>query len=372
MVGLLVGVAALLVLVAVAAATALGGGGKAPPARPLPQAIHDSLSGQKIDGVTARVRFTTNLFSGMTTDQSSALLKGGSGRLWLAPHKLRVELQSDNGDAQVVFNQGKGFVYDGPSDTAYTFAAPAGKKDSARRGKDSGAVPTVAQIEKKLTQAQRDVAIGGPDSQVIGGQPAYEVRVTPKQSGGLVGAAQFAWDAANGVPLKIAVYARGSSTPALALEVTDISFGAVDPSVFDVAPPSGAKTVDLGGRGGGGAARDHKPAASFRANAPATLGPRARRELKQTGDGYVALYGKGLDTIAVLEHPAKVHAKQPASNSRDNRGPLELPSGNVNGAKATVVGTPLGGLVSFERGGISYTVAGSQPVNVLRAAAAGL
>jgi outer membrane lipoprotein-sorting protein len=370
-VALLVGAAALVAAVAAATGAALGGGGEAPPAAPLPQAIHDSLSGPKLDGVTARVKFTSNLFGGMTTEQSSALLKGGSGRLWLAPDKLRVELQSDNGDAQIVFDNGKGFVYDGPSNTAYTFAF-ADKADGGSHA-GSGAPPTLAQIEQRIAKAEQHVAIEGPDPQVVAGQPAYEVRVTPKQPGGLIGAAQLAWDAARGVPLKIGVYARGADTPALQLEATDIAYGAVDPSVFDLSVPAGAKTVDLGGGSGG-----HRPGEqsqnggwSFTAEAPAALGPRARRKLERNGDGYLVLYGKGLDTIAVFEHAAKA-GDQPGAGTNADGGPLELPTVDVGGTKATAFGTPLGGLVSFERAGIAYTVAGSQPLDVLEAAAAAL
>jgi hypothetical protein len=370
-VGLLAGAAALLVVLAVAAGAALGGGGEAPPARPLADAIHSSLTGPQVQGVTARVQFTNHLFDGATTELSSALLKGGSGRLWAEQGKLRVELQSDNGDAQIVFANGKGYVYDGPSDTAYTFSAPADHADAQKP--DSGAVPTLAEIEQKIAKAQQHVSIDGPQPGVVAGQPAYSVRVTPHDNGGLVGAAELAWDAARGAPLKVALYARGASTPAVELAVTDISYGVSDPSVFDVTPPAGAKIVDLGGGSGGtdkqGA--EQAPAPSFTAVDPSALGSRARREVKQAGEGFVVLYGKGLDTIAVFEQQAKSGDKPAAPKSSDGQ-PVELPTTKINGADATAFGTALGGIVRFERDGISYTVAGSQPLGVLEAAARGL
>ena len=75
-------------------------------------------------------------------------------------------------------------------------------------------------------------------------------RRTPSTSrrahdGGLLGSAELAWDAVQGVPLKVAIFAQGSSTPALALEATQISFGPVPDSDIAVAPPAGAKVVDL-------------------------------------------------------------------------------------------------------------------------------
>lgn len=345
-VGLLVGAALAAVVLAVVASAALGGGGQAPPPKPLAQAIHDSLGGPRLTGVSARVSLTNSLFAGATSETSSALMKGGNGRLWLAPGKLRVELQSDNGDAQIVYSNGKGFVYDGPSDTAYTFAVNPRQRRGDHGKRDTG-MPTIAQIQKRIDRAHRQVGISAARPEVAAGQPAYDVRITPHDRGGLLGAAEVAWDAARGIPLDVALYARGQSKPAIELAVTDITFGAVDPSVFDVTPPAGAKTVDLGG-GSAGHAHGQSKKPSFSAVDPATLGPRARRSVKPAGDGFVVLYGKGLDTIAVFEHPAKKNEK------------------------ATRFGTPLGGIVSFQRAGIAFTVAGSQPLQVLEDAARSL
>src|SRR5205814_874066 len=80
---------------------------------------------------------------------------------------------------------------------------------------------------------------------VVANQAAYTVSVSPKENGGLFGDAQLAWAASNGVPLRIAVTAKGDSTPVLELKVTDISFGSVDPADVAITPPAGAKIVEL-------------------------------------------------------------------------------------------------------------------------------
>ena len=59
------------------------------------------------------------------------------------------------------------------------------------------------------------------------GQPSYTVRIAPKDDGGLLGAAELAWDAARGVPLRAAVYAQGTQDPVLELEATDIAYGPI-------------------------------------------------------------------------------------------------------------------------------------------------
>jgi outer membrane lipoprotein-sorting protein len=361
------------IALAVIAGVAFGGGGSAPPERPLARAIHDAATAPAVQGVTARVNFTSNLFGGATTDTSSALLTGGSGRLWASDGKLRLELQSDNGDAQIVVADGKGFVYDGPSDTAYTFALPRGSGSQHEKSR-SQAAPTLSQIASHLSQARRHASISRAAPGVIAGEPAYSVRVTPRAHGGLLGAAAIAWDAARGVPLRLALYARGASKPAVELVATDINFSPVDSSVFALTPPKGAKVVDLTGGGWSRhpGAKASRP--SFSPNDPSTLAGRARRAVKPLGDGgAVVLYGNGLDTIAILEHAAKAGdtSQAPKQQGRDGQ-PLELPTVTINGAKGTAIGTPLGGVIRFERGGVAYTVAGSQRLAVLEAAARGL
>ena len=69
--------------------------------------------------------------------------------------------------------------------------------------------------------------------------------MSPKHDGGLLGSAELAWDAARGVPLKFAIYARGQDKPVIQLKVTDISYGKVPASDFAVSPPSGAKVVTV-------------------------------------------------------------------------------------------------------------------------------
>ena len=75
--------------------------------------------------------------------------------------------------------------------------------------------------------------------------------LAPRHIGGaatMLGSAELAWDAARGVPLKFAIFARGQSSPVIQLKVTDISYGKVPASDFNVTPPSGAVTRMVGKR----------------------------------------------------------------------------------------------------------------------------
>ena len=234
-------VAACIVLVggAVVAVAAHGGGGATPPAKPLAQAAHDSLAAAKPDGVTARITFTNKLFpSGALVGQAgSALMSGATGRLWWNPNGGRLELQSDAGDVQLTWNDTKATLFDASSNTAYTFDLPQDTSGASTSTADH-AVPTVDEITKFITELGKNWTVSGAEPSNVAGQEAYTVKVSPAHDGGLLGSAQLAWAAANGVPLRVAIYARDASSPALALEATDISFGSVADSSVQVAPPA--------------------------------------------------------------------------------------------------------------------------------------
>src|SRR3954464_7272323 len=118
-----------------AIAIAAGGSGQTPPPKPLARAVHDGLTAPQVQGITARVKFTNHLIDSSGIHGANPLLSGAAGRLWLSPgHGLRLELQSENGDAQVVGNEHGFFVYDGTSNTVYQGKSPKHHGREHRRG----------------------------------------------------------------------------------------------------------------------------------------------------------------------------------------------------------------------------------------------
>ena len=358
----------------VTAVMAAGSGGTPPPAKPLAAAIHDSLAAPKPTGITARVHFTNNLVSTGALPVGSPLLTGASGRLWLSGGHVRLELQSDAGDAQITAGDGHVSVYDASSNTVYT--AQVGAKTRPPGTEQAHGVPTTDEISSALSKlAEHATLRGDPTTQA--GEPAYKVTVTPKHDAGLLGQAEVAWDAANGIPLHISIAAAGSSSPVLALDVTDISFGSVDPSVLTITPPAGAKVVDLGSLGHGsgtGSASDHSEtqgltavsaAVPFTLAAPDTLVGLPRTDVRLISDGKepaaLVTYGQGLGGIAVIERAtsAQGNGDSPLGN---------LPAVSIGGATGHELPTALGTLVTVERGGVSYTLVGSLPANAAEAA----
>jgi outer membrane lipoprotein-sorting protein len=366
-----------------AIALAASGGGPTPPPRPLDQAVHDALSAPPPDGVTARVHFTNNLIGESVLEGSDPILGGATGRLWAtADGRLRLELQADvskgsAGDFELLVDGNRFTAYDPGTETTYRGTLPEGDNGGKAEAAKKDGPPSLAEVQSGIQEVMEHATLGEAVPSDVAGRAAYTVRVSPKANGGLVGGADVAWDAENGIPLRAAVYAKGESSPVLELAVTDISFGPVSESDLEVTPPPGARTVEVqppaGGHDEGGSSAPVSGLEAvqadvpFQLSAPPTLAGRARNEVRQVSSGKDAgalvTYGRGLDGVAVLELPA----------STEEGGGLRLPSASIEGVSgAHELETPLGTLIRFRRGGVEYTVVGSVTAAVAREAAQGL
>ena len=359
------------------AVAASGGGGPTPPAKPLANAIHDALTGPAPDGISADITFTNNLFpsGSLTGAAGSALLSGATGRLWATNDgRGRLELQSGAGDAQIVWNADMVTVFDASSNTVYKFALPK-QTSPAQDSADAGAPPALSEITTFLSDLSTQATVSDAQPDNVGDQPAYTVTVSPKHDGGLLGSAQLAFDAAHGIPLRIAIYGQGSSTPALALEATHVSYGAVPSSTVDVTPPAGAKVVDLSSAASGkdqSAGADQstqvsgldavQAAVDFPIAAPDTLVGLPRQHVGLAGkNAALVVYGQGLGAILVVEH--KADTANPGGMIAG------LPTISLNGVTAHELATQLGTVLEWQQGGRSFVLAGSLPPAAAESAA---
>jgi outer membrane lipoprotein-sorting protein len=399
---LLATIVGLVLAVGAGTTIAVAASGNGPVAAPssLPNAVHKALAAPAVTGITADIRFDNRLIgaSNFTSDKVDPILQGATGRLWLSnDHQLRLELQSNGGDAQVVVNKTSFWVSDPTSNTVYQGTLPA--DTSAKGAKDkAGGIPSLATIQSDLNKLRKNVGVSGAVPGDVAGRPAYTVSVSPKHDGGLLGQAQLAWDAIKGVPLRFAIYARGNPTPVIELTATNISYGPVSGSVFNVAPPSGSKVVKISSAqtakasnaakgkekkarhkeiSGLSAVAGHLP---FKPSAPRTLVglPRRGVQLLQMGNKPAALvtYGQNLGGIAVIEQAADAQSKNANGNGNGNGnggpGGLTLPTVSINGVTGQELDTALGSVVRFTRQGVAYTVIGSVPSAAADAAARGL
>jgi outer membrane lipoprotein-sorting protein len=378
--------ALVIVIGGTAIALATTGGGPKPPAKPLANAVHDALEAPTVPGISADIHFTNNLIDASSLEGKDPILAGATGRLWASPAeggKLRLELQAEEGgnDSQVLVEGHHFEIYDGTSETVYEGTLP--EEEGKAGAEEEEGVPSVEQIQKEIERAGMRVDLSGAIPSDVAGQPAYTVRAAPSHDGGLLGRVELAWDAANGIPLRAAVYSSESSSPVLELEATGVSFEAVPASVFEVSPPAEAKVVNLSAEGMKGpngkvtkavGEEAVKAAIDFPLAAPPSLAGLPQAEVRAIEfDGHAAAlvtYGKGLGGIAVIESKSGPEGEGEAPMG--GAGELSLPKVAIGEVKGEELDTALGSVLRFSREGVDYVVLGSVPPVAIEAAARGL
>jgi outer membrane lipoprotein-sorting protein len=333
------------------------GSGPTPPPKPLAQAVHDALAAPPVEGVSADVTLTDHLLEGASLTSgageaggelsSNPLLSGASGRLWVAKDgRVRLELQAEKGDTQVLYDGRTLTVYDASSNTLYRFTPPAGEHGAdTHASPDDHEAPSVTKIEEAIAKLHH-VDVSGATPTDVAGQAAYTVRVSPKEGGSMIGGAELSWDADKGVPLRAALYSSTTASPVIELAASDISYGPVADSVFQFTPPADAKVEEV-----------------------ALPSERASKQVGGSGSERekpnVTTRGHGITGVAVVQSKLKPGDK-PASL------PQGLPKVKVAGATATELPTALGTLLSFERSGVRYLLAGAVTPADVEAVARGL
>jgi hypothetical protein len=275
---------------------------------------------------------------------------------------------------QILWNGDKVNVFDASSNTVYTFTLPK-RATSTKDSADSGTPPALSEITTFLADLSNEATVSDAQPDNVGSQPAYTVTVSPKHDGGLLGSAQLAFDAAHGIPLRVAIYAQGSSTPALALEATHVSYGAVPSSAVDVTPPAGAKVVDLSsavpGADQSSTGADQakvtgldavQAAVDFQVAAPDTLVGLPRQHVGLAGENAaLVIYGHGLGAIVLVERKA--------DGTKGSGMTAALPTVVLNGVTAHELATQLGTVLEWQQGGRSFVLAGSLPPAAAESAA---
>jgi len=342
-------------------ATALAsavGGGPVPPPKPLAQAVRDALGGGRVDGFSARVKLTNHLVEGAELAGGdgaggglvgSPLLTGASGRIWVSNDgRLRLELQSEQGDTQIIYDGHTLEMYDAASNTLYRYTPEHHGADSGSGADqhDGGQPPTLQQVEEGIAHVREHAVLSGATPTDVGGQPAYTVRVSPQETGSLIGGAELSFDANHGLPLRAAVYSSTSADPVVELSAGDVSYEPVDSSVFSLSPPANAKVEEVAAS---------KPSGTGSGSTDGASRPT------------LTTHGHGITAITVLEHKAEGGAKSGEGGALER-----LPKVKINGATASELRTALGTVLTFERGGVRYLVAGAVSPEAVEALARGL
>ncbi len=265
-------------------------------------------------------------------NQNSAVsLLAGSHtvRVWYQdPAHLRLAMPVTMSETDVIRNGRQVWLWQSNKNSVTKLTLP------AKAAKSAQATPAPTEVPLTPQQAASQVLKAvGPSTRVsvqrtvtVAGQPAYQLALSPRSSGSLIGRVNIAIDASNNVPLRVQVFARGASTPAFQVGYTAVAFVRPAAANFTFTPPAGAKvkTVTVPSDAG-----QHKSSAAQRNTA-----------------SQVQVVGKDWLSVAVL--PASVLSEVTGGSSAGATGQMAQsavpggPAGSGSGETAAILRTLIG------------------------------
>ena len=318
---------------------------------------------------------------------SDPILSGATGRLWLsARHRLRLELQSDNG------RMPRSSSTTAPSGsttrprTRSTRARCRGRGQAGTQGHEQG-IPSIAADPEASDRAR---AARQPDRRDPGRR---------RRAGGLHGP-RLAQARRRPARRRRARLGRDQGRPAavrrLRARTRQLAGARAEGDRHLLRQGAGRRSFkvvaavgrqDRPGRHAGKAHANAKPAASARRTAGTATSPAPQpspRSCRSRSSRPTTLVGLPRRVVSLLDwggHPgragllraeprrrrgdrAAAHGQAPrrrrSASGGDHRG-LSLPTVSINGATGQELDTALGTVVRFTRGGVAYTVLGSVP-----------
>lgn len=216
-----------------------------------PAQVLELVQQSRVGALSGTIEQTANLGvpqvpSGLVSSNASLssaleLLTGShTARVYLdGPTKARVQVLDKLAERDVVRNGDDVWLYSSSNDTATHLTLPA-KTDSPRSA-TPGPVQTPAQLADRFLAAIDPSTTVAVDKDVtVAGRSAYVLVLTPRSPDTLVGSVSIAVDAQTGLPLSVAVTARGESSAALSVAFTSLTIGAQDAGLFSFTPPKGS------------------------------------------------------------------------------------------------------------------------------------
>jgi outer membrane lipoprotein-sorting protein len=174
------------------------------------------------------------------------LLTGShTARVWYAgPTKQRFALYDTVGETDV-FHNGKDLWQWSSADRRAVHTTLAnGGENLFQHGRITTLTPDQL-ANQALAAIEPSTVVTTDESRQVAGRAAYELVLTPRDTTSRIGSVHIAVDGAQKIPVGVQVYARGSSSPAVDVSFTRLSFSVPSAANFNFSPPSGA-TVENG------------------------------------------------------------------------------------------------------------------------------
>lgn len=190
--------------------------------------------------------------SGTGSDATSQLLDlltaNHTARVFVdGAKKERLQVLDSLAERDVVRNGSDVWTYDSKTKTAthmtvapHTPGSHFSSPGNATPGPDVQTLTPAALADKFLTAIEPSTQVSVSSTSSVAGRPVYQLELRPKTGSTLISSVTLSVDAKTGLPLKVAVDARGQKTDAFTVGFRSIDFSTPTASLFDFTPPKGA------------------------------------------------------------------------------------------------------------------------------------
>jgi outer membrane lipoprotein-sorting protein len=209
-------------------------------------------AGEKVTALSATISQTSSLglpelpTAGTDASAGSAieLLTGShTARIFMdGSTKQRVQVLDTMAERDLVRNGSDLWLYDSKKKTAVHSTLTA---STAMPLQTEGSILTPDQLASKLLASVDSTTTVSLGSNLrVADRTAYQLVLTPKGGGTLVGSVSIVVDSETGLPLSVDVFARSQDVPAFHVGFSKLDLGTPDASLFAFAPPAGATVTE--------------------------------------------------------------------------------------------------------------------------------
>jgi outer membrane lipoprotein-sorting protein len=260
----------------------------------------DGLSGTIVQSADLGLPKIQGITDGASADAGLVSLIAGSNtaRVWYAGEdKARLALVGTAGETDVIRNGSDVWLWqsEGNKATHLKVPAEAGKRPQALPTD----IPTTPQdaADAALAAIDDSTKVTTTGAAKVADRDAYELVLSPKATQSLIGQVRLAVDAEKHIPLRVDVYAKNATSPAIRVAFTQISFEKPDAQQFAFNPPPGAKVNESNPaqleKDAEKAAKEHGKALP-----PAAADKRAEAAPKVIGEGWASILTAKLPATA--------------------------------------------------------------------------
>ena len=179
-------------------------------------------------------------------------------RIWLSHEGARISELRATSERALISDGSQVWTWDSEKMAARRYRIPGWMQDRSRHPELAPRderllrnwvldLPTydIYTAARALLKEFQETEVAVTEPQTVAGRDAYILVMAPGDPETLIGRFELAIDAVTRVPLRIEVFPRGATAPAVSAGFADVSFDPIDPSMFAFEAPPGVRVEEV-------------------------------------------------------------------------------------------------------------------------------